>query len=541
MNKIIGIIFTLFLTIFLASPVVAEGDRIAENLKCEVNIYQAYRNSSLPYAYNGALLPSGTNTNFDEYYVYSLNVRNTLAVPGLTTITSIHTTNISGTKEPIEILDTRMYPPGSTCTKSPATNTISCTSNFQFRNSSNGFVQMLLKVKSFSSDLYNTSTLFTINTDQGKVECAPMLMLNSGLPINTDSPISWKTKFAEISARHFTIMIGNNKFFLGKEPVSVRSDGYDDGSDNTYTTLESTWYEDGYGYDSNSLHEPVEMRMYMYFKRTGSDWKLTELRTYDGNKQGDWLYYVLRGGGDVAGIVGESFKQNLVFSEINGNDSQIICNDCKINAFMDLATVKNQKYSITSSSSPIITITNEPDTWFNIKVGLQSSTPYVADEIVYNWGYSTDLPFKIEYLDEKKSSVKINATAPGKVKLYVTAFQHKGGDTKQLATLEYAVNVLNYTKVSTQCTFINQPIFKNTKDTCCAGLSLVTSSDQKADIIGYCVDKGSSSQEFDRLEKELDMIKDRVTKSEVKQNAIQKLLIDFQVSLRRILKFLRLS
>lgn len=534
---------TLFLLLSALSPtlVSAQGDRVAENLQCKINIYRVFRNSSLPYANSGTLVPSGTRTNFDNYFIYSLDLKNSLAMPPITKVTSVTTTNINGTKEPISILDYRMYPPNSPCIKNLENNTISCTSNFEFLNSTNGFMQMLLKINRFPSDLYNTSTLFTVDTDQGKVECAPMLMLDQSLPINSDSPISWKTKFAEISARHFSIMIGGNKFFLGKEPISIHSDGYDDGSDNTYATLESTWYEDGFGYETNHPLDPVEMRMYMYFKREAGLWKLTELRTYDGEKRGEWLYYSVRGGAEVIAPVGDFFNDNLVFAEKNGRDAQIICNGCNISAFMDLGTTTDQKFSINSSADSKITITDEPGTWFNIKVGLQSSTPYNANEIIYNWGYSSTNPFNVEYLDENKSSIRINAGSAGQVRLFVTAFQVKDNVVRQVATKDYDVNIIKSTTVvHASCIFANQPIISSQNSICCPGLSLVPSSDQQTDLAGYCIDKNSDQTQYDKLQSELDSVKERLAVSEKKQSVLERLFADLQSVLARIMRSLRL-
>ena len=65
------------------------------------------------------------------------------------------------------------------------------------------------------------------------------------------------------------------KTFSPNETITVSSDP---GTPNEYTTLELTWFEHG-----------VEMRIYLYFASDGSDWWVTEVRTYDGDNPGEWL------------------------------------------------------------------------------------------------------------------------------------------------------------------------------------------------------------------------------------------------------------
>jgi hypothetical protein len=52
----------------------------------------------------------------------------------------------------------------------------------------------------------------------------------------------------------------------------------DPGTPNEYTTLELTWHE----------HD-VEQRIYIYFTSDGKSWWANEIRTYDGNANGEWI------------------------------------------------------------------------------------------------------------------------------------------------------------------------------------------------------------------------------------------------------------
>ena len=93
------------------------------------------------------------------------------------------------------------------------------------------------------------------------------------------SGFGFSTPNVSMSARHFAIQAGGETFFARVPGVDVHGD-YGDAE---RTTLELTWIE----------HD-VEMRLYIYFKSDGVKWWSEELRTYDGNPQGDWITYTGR-------------------------------------------------------------------------------------------------------------------------------------------------------------------------------------------------------------------------------------------------------
>ncbi len=95
----------------------------------------------------------------------------------------------------------------------------------------------------------------------------------------SDSPtgsINWATPYVSLTSNPFSISTPNGTFVGSSDGRWVQSDP---GSD-TYTTLEATWHEHG-----------VEMRMFIYFAQENGQWRVTELRTYDGNQRGEWIYY----------------------------------------------------------------------------------------------------------------------------------------------------------------------------------------------------------------------------------------------------------
>jgi hypothetical protein len=67
----------------------------------------------------------------------------------------------------------------------------------------------------------------------------------------------------------------NGRTFVPPTDTTV---GGDPGTWNEYTPLELEWSDDG-----------IPMRINMYFASDGTDWWATELRTYDGNVDGEWI------------------------------------------------------------------------------------------------------------------------------------------------------------------------------------------------------------------------------------------------------------
>jgi hypothetical protein len=91
-------------------------------------------------------------------------------------------------------------------------------------------------------------------------------------------PVFWQSEnnLVQFKANDFLIEANGKTFTAQNTPVAIDSDP----GSATYWTLEVTWQEHG-----------VEMRMFIYFASDGRDWWATEIRTYDGQADGDWIYY----------------------------------------------------------------------------------------------------------------------------------------------------------------------------------------------------------------------------------------------------------
>lgn len=93
-------------------------------------------------------------------------------------------------------------------------------------------------------------------------------------PVNA---VSWRTSTVALMADDFWILADGQRFSSRNAMVAVHSDP----GDPAYTTLELTWQENA-----------REMRLFIYFHSDGVRWWSDEMRTYDAQPSGDWLYYL---------------------------------------------------------------------------------------------------------------------------------------------------------------------------------------------------------------------------------------------------------
>lgn len=109
------------------------------------------------------------------------------------------------------------------------------------------------------------------NQSGGRVRVKPPVQ---GQPLGR--AVSWQSEnnLVQFKADDFLIEANGKQFSPQKTPVAVDSDP---GSAD-YWTLEVTWQEHG-----------VEMRIFIYFASDGRDWWATEIRTYDGKTDDDWI------------------------------------------------------------------------------------------------------------------------------------------------------------------------------------------------------------------------------------------------------------
>ena len=94
-------------------------------------------------------------------------------------------------------------------------------------------------------------------------------------PLDTD-PVAWQTATVSLAADDFWIVADGQSFPAPSVAVDVHSDPGEPAS----TTLEVTWRD----------HDR-EMRFLAYFSADETSWWSDEIRTYDAQASGEWLYY----------------------------------------------------------------------------------------------------------------------------------------------------------------------------------------------------------------------------------------------------------
>lgn len=122
-------------------------------------------------------------------------------------------------------------------------------------------------------------------------------------------PVHFATPQVRFDAEALSVDANGKNFTSAGSTVEVHSDP---GTHNEYTTLELAWREHG-----------VEMRLFMYFKSDGRNWWSDELRTYNGNAPGDWLYYT---GTFFREPIGTAFAGNVDLSPTEGQGHLRISN-----------------------------------------------------------------------------------------------------------------------------------------------------------------------------------------------------------------------
>lgn len=119
---------------------------------------------------------------------------------------------------------------------------------------------------------------------------APATAATPSKPDDQKHPINFSTPQVILKADDFYIMANGVRYNAQVENVQVHSDP----GSSSYTTLELIWYENN-----------TEMRVNMYFSHQPNDfWRVSEVRTYNAQTPGDWIYY--------KGFVGNSVGSYLI-------------------------------------------------------------------------------------------------------------------------------------------------------------------------------------------------------------------------------------
>ena len=88
--------------------------------------------------------------------------------------------------------------------------------------------------------------------------------------------INWRTDMVSLKSRGFYIKTDGVVYHDNNDTVIIQSGP----GGLTDTTLEAIWYENN-----------REMRVFIYFAADANEWWADEIRTYNGQVRGDWIFY----------------------------------------------------------------------------------------------------------------------------------------------------------------------------------------------------------------------------------------------------------
>ncbi len=247
-------------------------------------------------------------------------------------------------------------------------------------------------------------------------------------PTPVNNAVNWNTQYVALSATNFYINIDGNNLFTGNSELIVTSDPGDD----NYTSLEATWQENG-----------TEMRLFMYFNLDSfNNWRVTEVRTYDGENPGEWLYY-------------DGFEGNSKGNPLSANNFNLISSDNR--GFIHFENLSLQPflpldlpvsvYGFILEPKPIyniyMTSTQNTNSGYGVNVVLRNEDySIVTDQsnISYQW-LSSDSDIATVEVEVTESELfthgDIEAFAPGSAIITVSAI--RSGITIASATFDVFV------------------------------------------------------------------------------------------------------
>jgi hypothetical protein len=133
-------------------------------------------------------------------------------------------------------------------------------------------------------------------------------------------PLEVVTPYSRLRAQEFAIEIGDRRF----TSLSGRVGADTAAGDAHSQTLELFWSQHG-----------VPMRWYLYFASDGRDWWATEMRTYNGQPDGEWVTFT---GSFFKRPLGTAFVGDLdVSATENGFTSHLSAKHLELQAFLDVS------------------------------------------------------------------------------------------------------------------------------------------------------------------------------------------------------------
>jgi len=500
MNKITFIlgIFCFIFSLFFYTPKKVNAAPLPGGVTCKVHSYLVDSNYQLPYRYDRPEIVNGSSSvKPGDYIVYTFEIQNQSGIDRIE-LQKAYMTQLLGTKEPLDIIQVR--PQNGDCNINSSDKSVFCSLKYSFAESAHFPIEYLIKISDRPGDIPKTSSMFSLETSGGLTQCASYLWIKDE---NRPNTINWSTSYASLKSDNFYIRIGDKKFY-GKEPIKIQSNP---GTDKT--TLEATWNENG-----------LEMRMFMYFQKTDNgEWEMYELRSYNGEQQGDWIYYKDSLGNGVSSIPGyHNYHDNRVFVAADGRDAEIFCDKCSINAFLknDLPISEsgyNLEFLIGLPAGKIITISNQPLTGYGINVLLKNNQgEVIRDQNNFNYQWTVNYP-EIVYLTVgnldygsgkcayninypcPQNHIEISGLKPGKATISLKVSRNSDGVVVAQNSFPVLVTAITPTSIASKCFNRSESIPVNNTGTCCSGLTLVRPEGDRIDIFGVCMQECNQDSE----------------------------------------------
>ncbi|HPJ17380.1 MAG TPA: hypothetical protein PK639_04110 [Candidatus Woesebacteria bacterium] len=558
-------IFTaiVFISLFLFKTQAVLAENTPGGVSCKVHAFLVNDNYQLPYKNDGVEIVSGTSTlKPGNQVVLSFEIKNQTGLERIA-LEKVYVTQMAGAKEPIEIIG--MKPQNGNCSINEKDKSIFCGMNYSFAEDAHYPVEFLVKLTNPITTPQTTSSLFSIETTGGSASCASYIQIKDD---GQKNPISWSTPYAELKSDDFFIRIGDRKFY-GVEPIRITSDP---GTDKT--TLEAIWSENG-----------LEMRMFMYFQKVGNNmWEMYDLRTYNGNAAGGWIYYKDSSGVKPSGTEGNSnYSEKRTFVPTDGSDASINCNKCSIKAFLKhVIPISTYNYGIDFMiglpAGKIITITNQPRTGYGVNAVLKDNLgKVVKDQNGFSYKWTADNS-EIVYLTSgpvntengcayginppcPNSNLQITGLKAGKTNINLSVIRNSDKAVIANNSFPIIVNDAVVTPTPVNCVNRNEIVKVNSSKTCCSGTVLIMPEGNRSDIIGICMQEctkdndclngeickkqtynasfaceiGSRDNEtVDQLKNEVNQLKQEVEKQKDQQNKLMEMIESIKQFLKNI-------
>ena len=241
----------------------------------------------------------------------------------------------------------------------------------------------------------------------------------------SDAPVHFATQQVRLDAGALNIEANGRTFTPPGSNVGVHSDP----GDATYQTLELEWHEQG-----------VEMRLYFYFGADAHDWWVTNLTTYNGRSQPDWIGYR---GPLFRTPLGSAFAGDVDLVPTGApTGAHLRITNMRLQPFLPPAACEmtTGQYAIVSNEGAEITMTTEPNTGFDDTVTLydRATCRPVSTRGRFTYVFTSSAPDVVSvnrpgcfsglpagYCDTHVY-LSLTAKAPGRATVQVTAVDIRG-------------------------------------------------------------------------------------------------------------------